>query len=184
MGAWRPKHVEKVCSNKICILLHHVSVLPSTTHCRNCCWLIGITCQMHESPIRWALLFPVRFFGTQHAHSFLLTVWSWTVLCALSSKMSCLSGDVSELNASVLSTTGGLHDTHYCLWSVYLGIWVPGDVKSSVPYHACFPDITCVLYTTTNHEGMSTDVTLLACRNQIILHTSTFDHVPVCLSSF
>ena len=27
MGAWRPKHVEKVCSNKICILLHHVSVL-------------------------------------------------------------------------------------------------------------------------------------------------------------
>ena len=27
MGAWRPKHVEKVCSNKICILLHHVGVL-------------------------------------------------------------------------------------------------------------------------------------------------------------
>jgi hypothetical protein len=27
MGAWRPKHVEKVCSNKICILLHHVCVL-------------------------------------------------------------------------------------------------------------------------------------------------------------
>ena len=27
MGAWHPKHVEKVCSNKICILLHHVSVL-------------------------------------------------------------------------------------------------------------------------------------------------------------
>ena len=27
MGAWRPKHAEKVCSNKICILLHHVSVL-------------------------------------------------------------------------------------------------------------------------------------------------------------
>jgi len=26
-GAWRPKHVEKVCSNKICILLHHVGVL-------------------------------------------------------------------------------------------------------------------------------------------------------------
>jgi hypothetical protein len=25
--AWRPKHVEKVCSNKICILLHHVGVL-------------------------------------------------------------------------------------------------------------------------------------------------------------
>jgi hypothetical protein len=27
MGAWRPKHVEKVCSNKICIFLHHVSGL-------------------------------------------------------------------------------------------------------------------------------------------------------------
>ena len=27
MGAWRPKHVEKVCNNKICILLHHVGVL-------------------------------------------------------------------------------------------------------------------------------------------------------------
>jgi len=27
MGAWRPKHVEKVCSNKTCILLHHVGVL-------------------------------------------------------------------------------------------------------------------------------------------------------------
>ena len=27
MGAWSPKHVEKVCSNKICILLHHVGVL-------------------------------------------------------------------------------------------------------------------------------------------------------------
>jgi len=27
MGAWRPKHVEKVCGNKICILLHHVGVL-------------------------------------------------------------------------------------------------------------------------------------------------------------
>ena len=27
MGAWRPKHVEKVCSNKICILLHHFGVL-------------------------------------------------------------------------------------------------------------------------------------------------------------
>ena len=27
MGAWRPKHVQKVCSNKICILLHHVGVL-------------------------------------------------------------------------------------------------------------------------------------------------------------
>jgi len=24
---WRPKHVEKVCSNKMCILLHHVGVL-------------------------------------------------------------------------------------------------------------------------------------------------------------
>jgi hypothetical protein len=27
MGAWRPKHVEKVCSNKIWILLHHIGVL-------------------------------------------------------------------------------------------------------------------------------------------------------------
>ena len=27
MGAWRPKHVVKVCSNKICIFLHHVGVL-------------------------------------------------------------------------------------------------------------------------------------------------------------
>ena len=27
MGAWRPKQVEEVCSNKICILLHHVGVL-------------------------------------------------------------------------------------------------------------------------------------------------------------
>ena len=26
MGAWRPKHVEKVCSNKICILFHHDGV--------------------------------------------------------------------------------------------------------------------------------------------------------------
>ena len=26
MGAWRPKHVEKICSNKVCILLHHVDV--------------------------------------------------------------------------------------------------------------------------------------------------------------
>ena len=31
MGAWRPKHVEKVCSNKICVLLHHVSVLFNLT---------------------------------------------------------------------------------------------------------------------------------------------------------
>ena len=31
MGAWRPKHVEKVCSNKICILLHHVGVLFNLT---------------------------------------------------------------------------------------------------------------------------------------------------------
>ena len=54
---------------------------------------------MHDSPICWALLFSVRFFGTQHAHSFVLTVWSWTVLCALSSEMAWLSGDVSELNA-------------------------------------------------------------------------------------
>ena len=27
MGAWHPKYVENVCSNKICILLHHVGVL-------------------------------------------------------------------------------------------------------------------------------------------------------------
>jgi hypothetical protein len=27
MGALRPKHAEKVCSNKICILLNHVHVL-------------------------------------------------------------------------------------------------------------------------------------------------------------
>ena len=27
MGAWSPKHVEKVCGNKICILFHHVGVL-------------------------------------------------------------------------------------------------------------------------------------------------------------
>jgi len=27
MGAWPPKHAEKVCSNKICTLLHHVGVL-------------------------------------------------------------------------------------------------------------------------------------------------------------
>ena len=27
MGAWRPKHFEKVCSNKICTLLHQVGVL-------------------------------------------------------------------------------------------------------------------------------------------------------------
>jgi len=27
MGAWRPKHVEKACSNKICILLYHIGVL-------------------------------------------------------------------------------------------------------------------------------------------------------------
>jgi len=34
MGAWRPKHVEKVCSNKICILLHHVGVLFNlNVHC-------------------------------------------------------------------------------------------------------------------------------------------------------
>jgi len=32
MGAWRPKHVEKVCSNKICILLHHVGVLFNRMH--------------------------------------------------------------------------------------------------------------------------------------------------------
>ena len=29
MGAWRPKHVEKFCSNKICIWLHHVGVLSN-----------------------------------------------------------------------------------------------------------------------------------------------------------
>ena len=33
MGAWRPKHVEKVCSNKICILLHHVGVLFNSIWC-------------------------------------------------------------------------------------------------------------------------------------------------------
>ena len=38
MGAWRPKHVEKVCSNKICILLHHVGVLFSLKQC-TCYWL-------------------------------------------------------------------------------------------------------------------------------------------------
>jgi len=31
MGARRPKHVEKVCSNKICIFLHHVGVLFNLT---------------------------------------------------------------------------------------------------------------------------------------------------------
>ena len=31
MGAWRPKHVEKVCSNKICALLHQVGVLFNLT---------------------------------------------------------------------------------------------------------------------------------------------------------
>ena len=35
MGAWRPKRVEKVCSNKICVLLHHVDVLFNLIiHCR------------------------------------------------------------------------------------------------------------------------------------------------------
>ena len=33
MGAWRSKHVEKVCSNKICIFLCHVSVLFNPTKC-------------------------------------------------------------------------------------------------------------------------------------------------------
>ena len=32
MGAWRPKHIEKVCSNKICILLQHVGVLFNLKH--------------------------------------------------------------------------------------------------------------------------------------------------------
>ena len=50
MGAWRPKHVEKVCSNKICILLRHVGVLfnlkllqcSNTTlyHKTMCKWII------------------------------------------------------------------------------------------------------------------------------------------------
>ena len=33
MGAWRPKHVEKFCNNKICILLHHVGVLFNLIVC-------------------------------------------------------------------------------------------------------------------------------------------------------
>jgi len=37
MGAWCPKHVEKVCSNKICILLHHVGVLFNLVGCEWCC---------------------------------------------------------------------------------------------------------------------------------------------------
>jgi hypothetical protein len=111
--------------------------------------LIGMPCQMHESPILWALLFSERFFGTQHAHNFLLTVWSWTMLCALYIEMFWLSDDVSELNASVPSSTGNLHDTHCRLRSMYLDIWVPAAVKSTAPYHAHFPDITCALYTTT-----------------------------------
>ena len=32
MRVWRPKHVEKVCSNKICILWHHVGVLFNLNH--------------------------------------------------------------------------------------------------------------------------------------------------------
>ena len=39
MGAWRPKHVVKVCSNKICILLHHVGVLFNL---KNLSLLLGI----------------------------------------------------------------------------------------------------------------------------------------------
>ena len=33
MGAWRPKHVENFCSDKICILLHHVGVLFNLILC-------------------------------------------------------------------------------------------------------------------------------------------------------
>ena len=39
MVAWHPKHVEKVCSNKICILLHHVGVLFNRSSTLRSRWL-------------------------------------------------------------------------------------------------------------------------------------------------
>ena len=33
MGTWHPKHIEKVCSNKICTLLHQVGVLFNLIVC-------------------------------------------------------------------------------------------------------------------------------------------------------
>jgi hypothetical protein len=45
--------------------------------------------------------------------------------CCVHYPVKCLVFQVvSELNASVLPTTGNLHDTHLHLWSMYLGIWV------------------------------------------------------------
>jgi len=43
MGAWHPKHVEKICSNKTCILLHHVGVLFNLTLSSYCLvsWILN-----------------------------------------------------------------------------------------------------------------------------------------------
>ena len=48
MGAWRPKQVEKVCSNKICILLRHVGVLfnPVKVVLQSCCSSTQKCCQL------------------------------------------------------------------------------------------------------------------------------------------
>jgi hypothetical protein len=76
----------------------HVLVLVWGRHVISPCFTHNSTCR--NSSCDWNT-FSVRLFGTQHAHNFLLTVWSSTMLCALSSEMSSLS-NVSELNACPL----------------------------------------------------------------------------------
>ena len=60
MGAWRPKHVEKVCSNKICILLHHIGVLFNLT-----LFFIG---QLSSFEV-YAISFSLSSFGLLQSHS-------------------------------------------------------------------------------------------------------------------
>jgi len=59
MGAWRPKHVEKVCSNKICILLHHVSVLFNPIYF--CLLCIFFLCLKNSWRKLWVFICPWSF---------------------------------------------------------------------------------------------------------------------------
>ena len=142
--------------------------------------LIGITCQMHGSPTCWALLFSARFFGIQHAHNFQLTVCSWTVLCALSSEMSWLSGDVSELNASVLSAQA-ICMTHiaFCCWCT----WASGYLLlSRALHHTTSVSLTlhvlCTPPPTMNECQLMWQCSLAEIRSYCILqHLTMFQYV-------
>ena len=77
MGAWRPKHVEKVCSNKICVLLHHVGVLFNLIK-------VSLVCKAAVAPTR-ALSIVTRVItrinkeGTATGRRELLKRWEWII---------------------------------------------------------------------------------------------------------